>query len=62
MARILIADDQLAMRNMFKSIFAGTKFEIDLAVDGEDAFKKATATQYDAILTDLYMPKLDGMV
>ena len=61
MKRILIADDQLVMRNMFKSILAGQKYELALAVDGREAYNLATATTFDMIITDLYMPHLDGI-
>lgn len=61
MKRILIADDQLVMRNMFKSILAGLDYELALAVDGKDAYSLATGTTFDMVITDLYMPHLDGI-
>ena len=61
MARILIADDQLVMRNMFKVILQDEDHELTLAVDGADAYNKARANQYDLVLSDLYMPELDGI-
>ena len=61
MKRILIADDQLVMRNMFKSILAGQGYELALAVDGNDALDRAKGTVFDMVITDLYMPHLDGI-
>ncbi len=61
MKRILIADDQLVMRNMFKSILAGQGYELALAVDGNDALDRAKSTVFDMVITDLYMPHLDGI-
>lgn len=61
MAKILIADDQLVMRNMFKVILQDEPHELTLAVDGQDALDKAQVQRYDLVLSDLYMPKLDGI-
>jgi len=61
MAKILIADDQLVMRNMFKVILQDEGHELTLAVNGADAYDKARANQYDLVLSDLYMPELDGI-
>jgi len=61
MKRILVVDDQLVMRNMFKSILAGQGYELTLAVDGKDAFTVATGNEFDLVITDLYMPHLDGI-
>ncbi len=61
MAKVLVVDDQLVMRNMFKAIFKSTEHEITVAVDGEDGYIQATKQRFDLILTDLYMPKLNGI-
>lgn len=61
MSNILIADDQLVMRNMFKAIFKGTDHALTLVEDGEQAYNTARRTVFDLILTDLYMPKLNGI-
>jgi len=61
MAKILIADDQLVMRNMFKVILQDEPHTIKLVCDGEEAYLEARSTQYDLVLSDLYMPKLDGI-
>ncbi|PCJ47550.1 MAG: response regulator [Moraxellaceae bacterium] len=61
MVRILVADDQLVMRNMFKSILAPAGYDLTLAVDGKDAYTQATANDFDMIITDLYMPHMDGI-
>ena len=36
-------------------------YELTLAVDGEEAFNKARTERFDLVLSDLYMPKLDGI-
>jgi len=61
MKRILVADDQLVMRNMFKSILAPRGYELTLAVDGEEAYQYALSNSYDLVISDLYMPHLNGI-
>ncbi|PCJ20478.1 MAG: response regulator [Gammaproteobacteria bacterium] len=61
MANILVVDDQLVMRNMFKTILRPLGDHIVLEADGMLAYARAKALQFDIILTDLYMPKLDGI-
>lgn len=61
MAKILIADDQLVMRNMFKVILQDEPHELTLAVDGQDALDIAQTQRFDLVLSDLYMPKLNGI-
>jgi len=61
MAKILIADDQLVMRNMFKVILQDEDHEVTFACDGAEAYKLASGTQFDLVLSDLYMPELNGI-
>lgn len=61
MANILIVDDQLVMRNMFKAILKPLGHHMVLESDGKRAYNAAKATQFNLILTDLYMPELDGI-
>ncbi|MBL4865632.1 MAG: response regulator [Pseudomonadales bacterium] len=61
MASILVADDQLVMRNMFKNILCMDGYDVDLVDDGKQAFLAATKKRYDLILTDLYMPECNGI-
>ena len=61
MKRILIVDDQLVMRNMFKSILSGHGYELTLSVDGKEAYSLATSSVFDMVITDLHMPHLDGI-
>lgn len=60
MAKVLIVDDEVKIREVLKeySLFEG--FEVDCAEDGFEAVRMARATDYDVILMDIMMPKLDG--
>lgn len=61
MIRILVVDDQISMRKMYKVIFKSTQYEVDFAIDGEDGYKQATSKNYQLIITDYVMPKVDGI-
>lgn len=61
MANILIVDDQLVMRNMFKTILKPLGHQMILKEDGQLALDAATTQQFDLVLTDLYMPELNGI-
>ena len=61
MAKILIIDDEKAIRNSLKDILSYEKIEVDEAADGAEGLSKAEKTSYDAILCDIKMPKVDGM-
>jgi two-component system alkaline phosphatase synthesis response regulator PhoP len=59
-ARILIADDNAANRELLEAYLASVDCEIEMAVDGEDALAKARAFNPDVILLDIMMPKHSG--
>jgi len=57
---ILLVDDSLIAREVEKSIFESIGFNVDTAIDGLDALEKLQANDYDMVVTDLEMPRLDG--
>ena len=61
MPSILVADDQLVMRNMFKNILEPEGYDVTYAEDGKIAYQKATGKRFDIVITDLYMPELTGI-
>ena len=61
MAKILVVDDQRVMRSMFQKMLVNESYDVDLCEDGDEAYKTAMKNQYDLILTDLIMPKMDGI-
>ncbi len=61
MPKILIIDDEKAIRNTLKDILSYEKFEVDEAADGAEGIKKAEAGGFDLILCDIKMPKMDGI-
>ncbi|MEC4725984.1 response regulator [Shewanella sp. D64] len=61
MKKILVVDDQLAMRNMFKKILVYDGVEVTLAENGALAYRAAQLVDYDMVITDFYMPKFNGI-
>ena len=60
MAKILVIDDEKAIRRSIKEILEFEKHSIDEAEDGVTALNLALKNNYDIILSDIKMPKLDG--
>lgn len=61
MARILIIDDERAIRNTLKDILEGEKYTVDTAEDGLLGLEKIQQNEYDVILCDIKMPRMDGI-
>ncbi|RPG58673.1 MAG: sigma-54-dependent Fis family transcriptional regulator [Flavobacteriales bacterium TMED191] len=63
MQKILIIEDEIAIRNVLKNILLdeNKKFQIDEASNGEEGFKKITEKNYNLIICDIKMPKMDGI-
>ncbi|MCC9600346.1 response regulator [Stieleria sp. JC731] len=58
--RILIADDNLANRELLEAYLAGIDCEIETSVDGQDTLDKVESFNPDLVLLDVMMPKLSG--
>ena len=61
MSNILIIDDEKAIRKTLSEILSYEGYKIDEAGDGEEGLKKFREKNYDVVLCDIKMPKLDGM-
>jgi len=59
--KILVVDDDLAIRVLLQAVLRRMKFEVELAEDGAAGLEKIGANgHYDLVLLDLMMPKLNG--
>jgi two-component system nitrogen regulation response regulator NtrX len=61
MPRVLIIDDEKAIRNTLKEILEYEGYQIDEAGDGTAGLEKMKNEDYDVVLCDIKMPKMDGM-
>ena len=61
MKKILIAEDDFFIRDIYSKVFSLAGFEVTLAVDGEEALQKLKDQVYDMILLDIMMPKVTGL-
>lgn len=61
MPKILIIDDEKVIRSTLKEILEYENYEIFEAKDGEEGFTMIEKSDFDLILCDIKMPKMDGM-
>ena len=59
--RILFAEDDRDLNNAVKALLERNGYMVDAVYDGEDAVDYALSGQYDGLLLDWMMPKLDGI-
>jgi DNA-binding NtrC family response regulator len=60
-ARVLVVDDEKSMRDLLAITLQRAGYEVTMAEGGEAAIEAIRRDTFDAILTDLRMPKVDGM-
>ena len=59
--RILVVDDDRAVRESLRRSLAFNGYQVDLAVDGKDALEAVQQRRPDAMVLDVMMPRLDGL-
>ena len=59
--RILIAEDDEALARFVRQGLEGERFTVDVCKDGEQALSAALACEYEVVVLDLNLPKLDGI-
>jgi CheY-like chemotaxis protein len=60
LTRLLLVDDDTTLLRMFNALFAKHGFEVTTATDGERGMEAALGREFDVVLADLNMPRLDG--
>src|SRR3954451_74819 len=58
---ILIVDDEEPIRQMLTEVLSGHGYVVRAASDGEEALKELAVYDYDAVVTDVRMPRMDGL-
>ena len=59
--RLLIAEDELDLAEALTVFFEKNKFAVDAVHDGLSAYEYGSSGEYDAIVLDIMMPKMDGV-
>ena len=57
---ILVAEDSITSRMLIKSILEGAGYSVKTAVDGSEAYTTLKTGEFDLVVSDVEMPKLDG--
>jgi two-component system nitrogen regulation response regulator NtrX len=61
MSKILVIDDEKAIRNTLKDVLEYEKYEVDLAENGTAGIELFSVNSYDVVLCDIKMQKMDGI-
>ena len=61
MKKLLIAEDDFFIRDIYSKVFSMSGYDVQVAVDGMDALEKIKAQQFDMILLDIMMPRMTGI-
>lgn len=59
--RVLVVDDSLTVRELERKLLEGAGYIADVAVDGMDAWNAVRAGNHDLVITDVDMPRMDGI-
>lgn len=59
-AKVLVVDDEAAIRALVSKIVERAGFFVESARDGAEAIEKLEASEYDVVVVDLMMPNVDG--
>jgi CheY-like chemotaxis protein len=61
MRKILIAEDDFFIRDIYSKVFSLSGYDVKVAVDGMDALEKIKAEPFEMILLDIMMPRMTGI-
>jgi two-component system sensor histidine kinase and response regulator WspE len=59
--RVLVVDDSLTVRELERKLLGQAGYEVEIAVDGIDGWNAVRAGEFDLIVTDIDMPRMDGI-
>jgi two-component system, chemotaxis family, sensor kinase CheA len=59
--KILLCDDSIPIRTQLRRILEADGYDVTVAVDGQDGFNKLRIGHFDAVVSDVQMPNLDGL-
>jgi two-component system sensor histidine kinase and response regulator WspE len=59
--KILVVDDSLTVREVERKLLVNNGYEVDTAVDGMDGLNAVVSGNYDLVVTDVDMPRMNGI-
>ena len=59
--RLLLAEDEQALSKALTTILQRNNYSVDVAYDGQEALEYLEADNYDGVILDIMMPKIDGI-
>ncbi|MDF3031286.1 MAG: chemotaxis protein CheA [Moraxellaceae bacterium] len=59
--RVLVVDDSLTVRELERKLLAAAGYEVEVAVDGMDGWNAVREGDFDLVITDIDMPRMDGI-
>lgn len=59
--KILLVEDEASLKELYRELLFSEGFGVDVAEDGEMAFNKMKENEYDLVLLDIRLPKMDGL-
>jgi two-component system sensor histidine kinase and response regulator WspE len=59
--RVLVVDDSITVREVERKLLANRGYAVDVCVDGADAWNAVRAQDYDLVVSDVDMPRMDGI-
>ncbi|MEA3212201.1 MAG: two-component system, chemotaxis family, sensor histidine kinase and response regulator WspE [Chthoniobacter sp.] len=59
--RVLVVDDSLTVRELERKLIDSKGYEVEIAVDGMDGWNAVRTGNYDLVVTDVDMPRMDGI-
>lgn len=59
--RVLLVDDSLTVRELERKLLLNRGYEVEVAVDGMDGWNAARIGHFDLVITDIDMPRMDGV-
>jgi two-component system sensor histidine kinase and response regulator WspE len=59
--RVLVVDDSLTVRELERKLLDNAGYEVEVAVNGMDGWNSVRTSQFDLVVTDIDMPRMDGI-
>jgi DNA-binding NtrC family response regulator len=61
LGKILLVDDETGIRNLLSEVLSGEGFDVKVAKDGLESLDRLEKDNFDLVITDINMPRLDGI-